>query len=122
MYYFPDPPYFLLIAGLLAGVASGIAFESALKQFVNEWSKNRSRRSLANLKGSQLKLPFVGISGGVCFFLSAGLEIFGFPGAIAYFISVPLTLFIAWLIWWQLGKVLIQLEKGGSQSLDLDSW
>ncbi|MBW4521161.1 MAG: hypothetical protein KME16_15865 [Scytolyngbya sp. HA4215-MV1] len=122
MYSIPEPPYFLLIAGLLTGIASGAAFEATLKQLVQEWHQNRSTRTLANLQGMQLLVPFLGIFGGVCVFLASGLEIFGFPTRLSYIISLPLTFLIAWLIWTQLGKILIQLERGGSQALDLDSY
>jgi hypothetical protein len=121
-YYIPEPPYFLFIAGLFAGLASGFAFEKTLKMLVNDWSKNRSSRTLANLKGTQLFTPFLGISGGVCIFLSSGVEIFGVPKLLSYVISLPLTVFIGWLVWYQLGQVLKQLEKGGSKALDLDSF
>lgn len=120
-YYF-SPPYFLLVAGLLAGVASGIAFEATLKQSVQEWSKNRSTRTLANMQGMQLFIPFVGIVGGICFFLSSGLVIFGFPAWLSYAIAVPLTAFTGILVWTQLGQLLLQLERGGSKALDLDSF
>lgn len=122
MYSIPEPPYFLLIAGLLAGITSGAAFEATLKYLVQEWYQNRSTRTLANLQGMQLFVPFLGISGGVCVFLASGLEIFGFPTRLSYEISLPLTVLISWLVWSQLGKILIQLERGGSQALDLDSY
>ncbi|AFZ18997.1 hypothetical protein [Allocoleopsis franciscana] len=121
MYTFPEPPYFLLIFGLFAGITSGAAFEATLKQRVREWSKNRSTRTLAQMKGVQLQMPFLGIAGGICVFLAAGLEIFGFPWWLSYSISLPLTLFISVLVWLQLGKLLNQLEQGGSKALDLDS-
>ncbi|MGA7937210.1 MAG: hypothetical protein WCA35_26905 [Kovacikia sp.] len=120
MYTFPEPPYFLLIAGLFISITSGAAFEAVLKQSVQDWAKNRSR-SLATLQGIGLLLPFLGMALGVCVFLSSGVEIFGFPTKLAYAISIPLTLFISGLIWRQLGKNLEQLEQGGSQALDLDS-
>lgn len=122
MYNFPEPPIFLMFAGLLAGIASGTAFEAVLKQAVQNWSKNRSTSTLANIRGTQLVIPFLGMIGGVGIFLSSGLEIFGFPKTLSYSVSIPLTILTAWLVWFQLGKVLNQLEKGGSQSLDLDSW
>ena len=121
MYTFPEPPYFLLIFGLFACITSGAAFEATLKQRVQEWSKNRSTRTLAQMKGVQLQMPFLGIAAGICVFLSAGLEIFGFPWWLSYSISLPLTLFISVLVWSQLGKLLNQLEQGGSKALDLDS-
>ncbi|HBB31590.1 MAG TPA: hypothetical protein DDZ80_27090 [Cyanobacteria bacterium UBA8803] len=121
MYIFPEPPYFLLVVGLLAGITSGAAFEATLKQNVQEWSKNRSSRNLAQMQGFQLLIPFLGIAAGICLFLAAGLEIFGFPPSMSYSISLPLTVFIGWLVWSQLGKVLSQLQRGGSKALDLDA-
>ncbi len=122
MYYFPDPPYFLLFAGLFAGIASGLAFQATLKQQVQEWAKNRSTRTLAQMRGTQLQVPFLGIAIGICVFLAAGLETFGFPTKIAYAVSVPLTIGTSFLVWFQLGKLLVQLEKGGSRAIDLDAW
>jgi cobalamin biosynthesis protein CobD/CbiB len=105
---------------LLAGITSGIAFKTTLEQAVQEWSRNRSTRTLANLQGIQLLVPFVGIAIGACVFLSSGLEIFGFPTWLAYAIALPLTAFISLLVWYQLSSILVQLEKGGSKALDLD--
>lgn len=122
MYSFSEPPYFLLIAGLLVSFASGSAFNAVLKQSVHRWSKSRSSDDLKRLRGLQLLLPFLGIAAGVCVFLSSGMEIFGFPANLAYAIALPLTILIAWLIWFQLGKILIQLQEGGSKALDLDSF
>lgn len=122
MYNFPEPPYFLLVFGLFVGITSGSAFEATLKQKVQEWSKNRSSRTLAQMKGFHLLLPFLGIAAGICVFLAAGLAIFGFPTSLSYSVSLPLTLFIGLLVWSQLGKLLAQLERGGSRALDLDAW
>jgi hypothetical protein len=122
MYSLPEPPYVLLILGLFISLTSGAAFESVLKKSVQDWSKNRSTRTLATLQGMQLFLPFLGISLGICLFLSSGMEVFGFTTQLSYAIALPLTVLIGWLIWSQLGKILTQLERGGSQALDLDSW
>lgn len=122
MYSFPDPPYFLLFAGLFVGMTCGVAFEAILKQKVQEWSKNRSTRTLAQMKGFQLLIPFLGIAVGICVFLSAGLEVFGLPALLSYFASISLTIFTAFLVWSQLGKLLLQLERGGSKAIDLDAF
>lgn len=122
MYILPEPPYFLLVVGLFAGITCGAAFEATLKQKVQEWSKNRSTRNLVEMRGNQLFVPFVGICVGICVFLSAGLEIFSLPMSLGYAISIPLTLFIGSLIWSQLGNLLGELERGGSKALDLDSF
>lgn len=120
-YYIPEPPYFLFVASLLAGIAAGAAFDKTLRQLVQEWSKNRSTKTLRNLQGTQLLTPFLGISGGIAVFLASGLQVFGIPGKFAYFVSVALTVLVARLVWLQLGRVLSELERGGSEALDLDS-
>jgi uncharacterized protein (DUF2062 family) len=120
-YLYYTPPYFLLFAGLLASVASGAAFDATLRQSVQQWAKHRSTRTLANLKGLQLLTPYLGINAGICVFLGSGLEIFGVPSWLCYLLAVPLTLFIGFLVWSQLGRILIQIEQGGSKAIDLDS-
>lgn len=119
---YANPPYFLLFAGLLISITSGSAFESTLKGSVNEWARNRSTRSLATMRGLALKIPFLGICLGIWLFLASGISIFGFPGPIAFGVSLLLTLLTGVLVWTQLGQILIQLEEGGSKALDLDSF
>jgi uncharacterized membrane protein YfcA len=123
LYYFSqDPPYFILFAGLFAGIACGAAFNGILRQNANEWKVDRANIRLEDSDGINLRLPFLGICVGIIFFLSAGLEIFGFPPMLAYGISLPMTLFVAVLLWFQLKVVFKQLDRGGSPALDLDSW
>jgi hypothetical protein len=122
VYYSFEPPYFLLLASLLASLASGVAFEAVLKQSVRDWQKNRSTRTLESLRGMQLFVPFVGIAVGAAVFLAAGVEIFGLPTRFAYALSIPMTLLVGWLVWTQLGKILTQLQEGGSKALDLDGF
>lgn len=117
-----NPPYFLLVAGFLMSLTSGVAFETTLKQSVQEWSRNRSTRTLATLQGVSLLLPFIGICAGVCVFLASGIMIFGFPGLPAYGAAFLLTALTGTLVWSQLGQILMQLEQGGSKALDLDSF
>ncbi|MGK7878092.1 MAG: hypothetical protein AB4426_33730 [Xenococcaceae cyanobacterium] len=121
MYYLPEPPYFLLVFGLFVGITCGSAFEATLKQKVREWSKSPSTRTLEELQGFGLLLPFLGICAGVCVFLAAGLEIFSIMRWLSYAIALPMTIFMGSLIWSQLGKLLQQLQQGGSRALDLDA-
>ncbi len=117
-----NPPFFLLAAGLLIAVTSGTAFETTLKGLVQDWAKNRSTRTLVNMRGMSLFLPFLGICAGIWVFLASGIAIFGFPGMLAYGSSFLLTILTGTLVWWQLGQILVQLERGGSKALDLDSF
>lgn len=121
-YYFPEPPYVLLIVGLLTAITSGVAFDATLRQGVQQWSSNRSSRTLAVLQGVALRLPYLGICSGICVFLASGVQIFGFPTKLSYAIALPLTIFTGLLVWSQLGKNLDELERGGSKALDLDSF
>lgn len=121
MYYFPEPPYFLLIFGLFMGITSGLAFEATLKLKVQQWMKNSKTHSKENL-GFDLLFSFWGICIGICVFLAAGLEIFLLDRWLAYSISLPLTIFIGGLVWLQLGKLLQQLLEGGSKAIDLDAF
>lgn len=119
MYYLPEPPYFLLVAGLLIGITCGVAFEATLKEAVNGWMKTAGEQPFPT---ALLQLPFLGICAGICVFLSSGLEIFILDRWLAYSISFPITLFIGALVWTQLGKLLKQLKTGGSKALDLDAF
>lgn len=119
-YSLASPPYILLIAGLLAGLTSAYAFQATLKELVAEWRFTRSTRTLEKLRGLPLLMPVFGVSGGVCVFLSSGLQLFAFPPGPAYAIAIPLTVGSAWLVWYQLGRLLTQLENR-AKSIDFDA-
>ncbi|EFA69424.1 hypothetical protein CEP10_14055 [Cylindrospermopsis raciborskii S07] len=123
MYYYPlQPPYILLLVGFLAALTSGFALSGTLKVIVQKWPANQIEpiKSSGSLK--QLLLPFIGITGGVCLFMSSGLEIFGFPSPLALGIGLPLSLATCLFVWFQLGSLLEFVSNRGMQSLDLDSW
>lgn len=122
MYYFPEPPFFLLIFGLFAGITSGLAFEATLKIKAKQWMKSPKSQSLESTLDFNLLFPFWGICIGICVFLASGLEIFILDPWIAYSLALPMTIFIGGLVWSQLGKVLQQLKAGGSKALDLDGF
>jgi hypothetical protein len=122
-YYFPtDPPYFLFVVALLAGITCGRAFEMNLRQLVGTWADTKTTAVLLELRGVQLQLPYLGMGISVGIFLACGLEIFGFPSSLAYTVAIPLTLGSAYFVWRQLGKLLVELERGGSAAMDLDAF
>ncbi|NJK34141.1 MAG: hypothetical protein HC919_03850 [Oscillatoriales cyanobacterium SM2_2_1] len=117
-YYFStNPPYLLCIGALLAGLACGSAFETTLREMVE--IRGQEAMTLTRLN---IQVPYVGITISVGFFLGAGLEIFGFPPSFAYAVALPLTLGSAYFVWRQLGKLLVELERGGSAAMDLDRY
>jgi hypothetical protein len=118
-YYLPEPPYFLLIAGLFIAITCGLAFEATLKQRVRAWFKSPSDQLI---QASLFRLPFLGICLGIAVFLSAGLEIFLYDRWLSYSLAVPVTILTGALVWTQLDKLLLQLKQGGSKSIDLDDF
>lgn len=118
--YYAEPPYFLLVAGLLVSLTSGSAFSATLKQIVQKWSNTRGTDAVTKLSIRQLLVPFLGICVGVCMFLSSGLEIFGFSVMLSYAVAVPLTLLIGLLVWVQLGSMLALVEREGFQAINID--
>ena len=119
MYYYfvPQPPYFLVLAGLLTGITCGLAFQATLKQKAQDWLKLPASEKIDR---SVLQFPFLGMCLGICVFLASGFEIFLLNPWLAYAIAFPTTIFIASLVWIQLGELLQQLQRGGSKAIDLD--
>ncbi|MBE8966228.1 hypothetical protein IQ277_08225 [Nostocales cyanobacterium LEGE 12452] len=123
MYYFPEqPPYFLLIVGFLIALTSGLALSGTLKVIVQNWPSERAENTQPRSSLKQLLVPFIGITGGTCLFMSSGLEIFGFPSSLALGVGLPISLFTCLLVWLQLGSMMTFIEREGMQSLDLDSF
>ncbi|MEB3175396.1 MAG: hypothetical protein VKN60_09495, partial [Cyanobacteriota bacterium] len=112
----PEPPYFLVFVGLFMGISCGLAFEATLKQKVKTWLNTPD----STLQDLDLQLPFFGICVGVCVFLASGVEIFLGNPWFSYGLSLPITFFIAALVWRQLDSLLGQLKAGGSKAIDLD--
>ncbi|BAZ48136.1 hypothetical protein NIES4103_07410 [Nostoc sp. NIES-4103] len=122
MYYYPQqPPYLLLLIGFFIALTSGLALSGTLKLIVQQWRKNSEENLKSSSSLKQLFVPFLGITGGVCLFLSSGLEIFGFPSLLALGVGLPVSLLTCLLIWLQLGSMLSFAERQGMRSLDLDS-
>ena len=122
-YYFPaDPPYFLFAVSMIAGLACGRSFEVTLRSLVNAWAVSKSSRTLLELKSSSIKVPYLGMTISIAVFMSTGLEVFGLPTLFGYAVAIPITFGIALLVWRQLGQMLIELDRGGSAALDLDTF
>ncbi|MFN6480064.1 hypothetical protein [Nostoc sp. DedQUE07] len=123
MYYFPEqPPYFLLVVGFLIALTSGLALSGTLKVIVQNWPSERTENTQPRSSLKQLLVPFIGITGGTCLFMSSGLEIFGFPSSLALGVGLPISLFTCLLVWLQLGSMMTFIQREGMQSLDLDSF
>ncbi|MBE9104952.1 hypothetical protein IQ229_08345, partial [Nostoc cf. edaphicum LEGE 07299] len=112
----------LLIVGFLIALTSGLALSGTLKVIVQNWSSERAENTQPRSSLKQLLVPFIGITGGTCLFMSSGLEIFGFPSSLALGVGLPISLFTCLLVWLQLGSMMTFIQREGMQSLDLDSF
>lgn len=122
MYYYPaNPPYLLLLIGFFIALTSGFALSGTMKVMVQQWTKDSTGNSPSPSLLRQLFVPFLGITVGVCLFMSSGLEIFGFPSLLALGIGLPVSLLTCVLVWLQLGSMLSFAQRQGMRSLDLDS-
>ncbi len=120
-YYFPsNPPYFLFAVSLVAGLACGRSFEMSLRNLVTAWHEQQSTALMLSLRSWEIQVPYWGMGISICVFMACGLEIFGFPPNLAYGVALPITGGITYFVWRQLGKLLVELEKGGSSAMDLD--
>ncbi|MEB3224240.1 MAG: hypothetical protein VKJ86_00370 [Synechococcus sp.] len=120
-YYIPQPPLILVGLGLFIALASGVAFQGALKATARQIVANQEdiRKQLAVI---ELQLPLFGIAMGMSVFLASGLEVFFVPAWFAYSLSLPLTIGTVGLLWKQLNRVLTILREGGSEALEMDSF
>lgn len=121
-YLFAQPPYLLLLFGILISVSCGTAFEKVLKNNVQEWYKTAAdEETKAAISTLSLFIPFLGICGGIFAFLVAGLQIVINNWLISSAIALPLSALTGRLVWLQLKSLLSKLQEGGSQALDLDN-
>ena len=118
---FSQPPYLLLLFGVLISVSCGVAFEKVLKQSVQQWYRSVSENEETPVQTRALFIPFLGICGGIFVFLAAGLQIVANNWTISSAIALPLSLLTGRLVWSQLKVLLVKLQEGGSQALDLDN-
>ena len=118
---FAQPPYLLLLLGLLISITCGVAFQKVLKQTVQQWYKAADNDTETNVDTLSVFIPFLGICAGIFVFLVAGLEIVINAWKISIAIALPLTILTGRLVWSQLKVLLVKLQEGGSKALDLDN-
>ncbi|MBD2464165.1 hypothetical protein H6G89_24490 [Oscillatoria sp. FACHB-1407] len=102
----PEPPYFLLVAGLLIVLACALPLAIVVRQRMDYWAKNFSPNSLPKGGRLQVILPFSGVMGGICIAAASGLEILGVPVLPSLVFAAILTFLISYLAWSGLGRAL----------------
>jgi hypothetical protein len=122
IYYFPtDPPIFLLIAGLFISITCGLTFSKLLKLLLSEWKVNPNL-PIGDLPGGGLRLSYLFTNLGIALFLGSGMQVFGFPDWLAWAIALPTTILTAGGFWWQISRVMQQIQRGTFRVSDFDSF
>ncbi|TVP56093.1 MAG: hypothetical protein EA343_24490 [Nodularia sp. (in: Bacteria)] len=106
LFKFPDPPYFLLLIGLLISLLCGLPFAITLQKRVQDWIENHSPTTLPRWAKLQLLFPFIGTAIGISIAFASMLEIFGLPTLPSYLISLLTTTLVALWAWSEIGNLL----------------
>jgi hypothetical protein len=102
----PEPPYILLVAGLLITLTCMLPLTIMIRERMHYWSENLSPDTLSSEGRLQLIFPFLGTVGGVCLVLIAVLEVLGLPVLPAILLSLLSMLLSGYFAWLQLGTML----------------
>ncbi|VEP12643.1 conserved membrane hypothetical protein [Hyella patelloides LEGE 07179] len=122
MYYFPQPPVFLPVIGLLIGLIFGVTFQKQLEQITPKWIKNPKDKNAYTLNDRNLQISYTGICLGVWLFLGGGFRVLGFGIISAYGVALLLAIGTGAFMWQQFGEMLIEVQEKGVKSLDLDKY
>lgn len=106
LFRFPQPPYFLLLIGLIISLSCVLPFVLTLQQLLKYWSQNRSPSALSRWSKLQLLIPLLGTAVGIDIVLASMLEMFGLPTLPSYLLSLLVTILIGSLVWSQIGIIL----------------
>jgi type IV secretory pathway VirB6-like protein len=106
LFRFSQPPYILLIIGLLISLMCGLPFVITLLTRVRNWYQNTSPLTFTKWAKLELLIPFLGTLSGVCIIFASMLEIFGLSTFLSYLISLVATSLIGSLVWSEIGMML----------------
>ncbi|WP_339461371.1 hypothetical protein [Nodularia spumigena] len=106
LFKLPEPPYFLLLIGLLISLLCGLPFAITLQKRVQDWIQNHSPTTLPRWAKLQLLIPFIGTAIGICIALASMLEIFGLPTLPSYLLSLLVTTLVGSWVWAEIGNLL----------------
>ncbi|MGD1851782.1 MAG: hypothetical protein ACFCBU_14730 [Cyanophyceae cyanobacterium] len=116
----PQAPIIQLIIGFVIGGGCGALFAKMFRDAVKTWLATEERDPNVFLR-SPLRFPYVGTALGACVFLAATLQTFTIPAKWAFTMAGVVTMGGAIAVWWQLGVILRQVQRGGVGAIDLGS-
>ncbi|MBW4600897.1 MAG: hypothetical protein KME29_15180 [Calothrix sp. FI2-JRJ7] len=106
LYRFSQPPYFLLLIGLLISFSCVLPFILILRQLIQYWSKYHSQEAFTRWRKLQVLTPYIGTLVGVCIALASALEILGLATFASYLVALLVISVVGFLVWLQIGRIL----------------
>jgi len=112
------PVYVTVLVSTFFAVVFGIIFKDMLEYRLEAWKTDESE--YVEYKTPQIRLSYflTCISTIVC--MGSSLSTFGFPNWMAYGAAFPIVGLTGFLMWKQLGSMLVMMVQDGSEAFELE--
>ena len=115
-----NPPYVLAGLGLGISILCGLTFAKLVQNRLEGWKQDRL--ALLPLANIETLMPYGGVVVGVTLFIGASLQVFGFASGAALLVALVLSLLTAGALWFQLERLMAQVEAGTFSAVDFDNF
>ena len=115
-----QPPYALIGIGLVIALLCGLTFARQIQQRLDQWQQDRL--PLLPLARPNIVIPYAGVLLGTTLFVGSGLQVFGFAAGSSLLVALLLTLLTGAGLWYQLGRLMQQVECGNFAAVDFDNF
>ena len=115
-----NPPYVVAGLGLAISLLCGLTFAKMVQNRLEGWKQDRL--ALLPLTNIETLMPYGGVVIGVTLFIGASLQVFGFASGAALLVAFVLSLLTAGALWFQLERLMAQVEAGTFSAVDFDNF
>jgi len=115
-----NPPYVVAGLGLAISILCGLTFAKMVQNRLEGWKQDRL--ALLPLTNIETLMPYGGVVIGVTLFIGASLQVFGFASGAALLVAFVLSLLTAGALWFQLERLMAQVEAGTFSAVDFDNF
>lgn len=115
-----NPPYVVAGIGLAISLLCGLTFARMIQNRLEGWKQDRL--ALLPIANIETLMPYAGVVIGVTLFIGASLQVFGFASGAALLVAFVLSLLTAGALWFQLERLMAQVEAGTFSAVDFDNF
>ncbi|MGD1901130.1 MAG: hypothetical protein ACFB9N_02695 [Geitlerinemataceae cyanobacterium] len=112
------PVYVTVLISTFFAVVFGIIFKDMLEYRLEVWKTDDSE--FVNYKTPQIRLSYFLTCFSTIVCMGSSLSTFGFPGWMAYGAAFPIVGLTGFLMWKQLGSMLVMMVQDGPAALELE--